>query len=115
MQVTLISLEYRELLRSFNDQGSCMNKMDNSNNNDKVPASCNHYFLKPLCSQTLTSLIISTTEGEPNCANPPMSVNNIYNSEARLWPKNTILIAGDSMINDINQKRFCVNFETLKI
>ena len=40
-----------------------------------------------------------------------MSVNNVYNFDAHPWPKNTILIAGDSMINGINEKRISTNFK----
>ena len=39
----------------------------------------------------------------------------IYNSDARPWPKNTILIAGDSMINGINEKCISTNFKSVKV
>ena len=64
--------------------------------------------LKPLRSKRSTHEITQketleiTHEITPN---PPLSLNNIYNFDARPWPKNTILIAGDSMINGINEKR----------
>ena len=39
----------------------------------------------------------------------------IYNSDAHPWPKNTILIAGGSMINGINEKRISTNFKSVKV
>ena len=44
-----------------------------------------------------------------------MSVNNLYNVDVHSWPKNTILIAGDSMINGINEKRISTNFKSVKV
>ena len=44
-----------------------------------------------------------------------MSVNNVYNFDAHPWPKNTILIAEDSMINGINEKHITTNFKLLKV
>ena len=44
-----------------------------------------------------------------------MSVKNVYNCDAYPWPKNTILMAGHSMINGINQKHFSVNFKSVKV
>ena len=44
-----------------------------------------------------------------------MSVNNVYNFDVHPWPKNTILIAEDSMINGINEKRISTNFKSVKI
>ena len=43
-----------------------------------------------------------------------MSVNNVYNCVAHLWSKNVILIAGKSMINCINEKRFSTTFKSVK-
>ena len=43
-----------------------------------------------------------------------MSVNNIYNCDAHPWPKNTVLIAGDSMINGINEKLISTNIKSVK-
>ena len=43
-----------------------------------------------------------------------MSVN-VYNFDAHLWPKNTILIAGDSMINGINEKCISANLKSVKV
>ena len=34
-----------------------------------------------------------------------MSVNNVYNFDGYSWPENIILIAGDSMIDRMNEKR----------
>ena len=39
----------------------------------------------------------------------------IYNSDAHPWPKNTILIAGGSVINGINEKRISTNFKSVKV
>lgn len=51
-----------------------------------------------------------------NLQNPLMLVNNMYYCDAHRWPKNTaILIAGDSMINGINEKRFSANFKSVKV
>ena len=50
-----------------------------------------------------------------NFSNPHMSVNNVYNFDAHPWLKNTILIAADSMINGINEKRISKNFKSIKI
>ena len=47
------SPENSRLPRSFKDRASHTNKPDKSSN-DKVPASCNHYHLKPLCSKRST-------------------------------------------------------------
>ena len=44
-----------------------------------------------------------------------MSVNNIYNCDAHAPLKNTVLIAGDSMINGINEKRFSTNIKSVKV
>lgn len=74
MLVILISCKDRELRKSFNDWGYHMNKTDKSSNNNTLPASYNQCFLKPLCSQTSTFLNLTTIHVEPNCENPPMSV-----------------------------------------
>ena len=44
-----------------------------------------------------------------------VEINNVYNFDAHPWPKNTILIAGDSMINGINEKRISTNFKSVKV
>ena len=44
-----------------------------------------------------------------------MSENNVYNFDAHPWPKNTILIAGNSIINGINEKHISINFKSIKV
>ena len=43
-----------------------------------------------------------------------MSVN-VYHFDAHPWSKNTILIARDSMVNGINEKRISTNFKSVKV
>ena len=43
-----------------------------------------------------------------------MSVNNVYNFNGYSWPENIILIAGDSMIDRINEKRISTKFSWSK-
>ena len=101
--VRLISPEERSCLgRSFNVRASHINKMEKSNN--KVPASCNHSSSEPTAEQKINAQD-NLKVNDANFPNPHLSVNNVYNSDANPWPKNTILIAGDSMINGINEKR----------
>ena len=50
-----------------------------------------------------------------NFSNPHMSVNNVYNFDAHPWLNSTILIAADSMINGINEKRISTNFKSVKV
>ena len=85
--VRLISPEERRLPRSFNDRASHIkiNASDNSIGNNA------------------------------NFPNPLMSVSNVYNFDAHLWPKNTILIARDSIINGINRKSISTNFKSVKV
>ena len=113
--VKLISLEDRRLPRSFNDRASHINKTDKSNNN--APASRNHS--SPETTDTTVEQKINATDSSSgnnaNFSNPLMSVNNVYNVDAHPWPKNTILIAGDSMINGINEKRISTNFKSVKV
>ena len=52
----------------------------------------------------------SSTENFPN----PLMSANVYNFDAQPWPKNTISIEGDSMINGINEKRISTNFKSVK-
>ena len=49
-----------------------------------------------------------------NFLNPLISVN-VYNFDAHPWTKNTILIAGDSLVNGINEKRIFTNFKSVKV
>ena len=110
--VRLVSREERRLSRFFNDGTSCINKMGKPNNN--VPASC----IDP-SSETAAEKKINAPDNpsrnNANFLNPLMSVNNVYNFAAHPWLKNTILIAGDSMINVINEKRISTNFESVKV
>ena len=39
----------------------------------------------------------------------------MYNLDAHPWPKNMILIAGDSMINGINNTRMSTNFKSVRV
>ena len=107
--VRLISAEDRRLPRSFNDRASHINKMDKSNdNNNNIPASRNH-----LPSNTTEEEKINVPDNSTRT--PLMSVNNVYNFDAHPWPNNTILIAGDCMINGINEKRISTNFKCIKV
>ena len=44
-----------------------------------------------------------------------MSVSNGYNFDAYPWLKNTILIAGDSMINGIIEKCISTNLKSVRV
>ena len=100
--VRLISPEERSCLgRSFNVRASHTSKIEKSNN--KVPASCNHSSSEPTAEQKINAQD-NLKVNDANFPNPHMSVNNVFNSDANPWPKNTILIAGDPMINGINEK-----------
>ena len=113
--VRLISSEIRRLPRSFNDRASHISKTDKSNNN--APASRNHS--SPETTDTTVEQKINAPDdssgNNANFSNPLMSVNNVYNVDAHPWPKNTVLIAGDSMINGINEKRISTNFKSVKV
>ena len=106
--VRLISLEDRRLPRSFNDRASHINKTDKSNNN--APASHNHSSPETTVEQKINAPG-NSSGNNANFSNPLMSVNNVYNVGANPWPKNTILIAGDSMVNGINEKCIPTNFK----
>ena len=43
-----------------------------------------------------------------------MSVNNVYSFDTHPWPKYTIVIAGDSVINGNDEKSVSTNFESVK-
>ena len=47
--------------------------------------------------------------------NPLMPVKNVHNCHAHSWLKNMIHIAGDSMINRINEKCLSANSESVKV
>ena len=112
--VRLISPDDRRFPRSFNDRASYINKTDKSNNNSKMPASRNHSSFETTVEKKINALD-NSRGNNANFSNPLISVNNIYNSDAHPWAKNTILIAGDSMINEINEKRISTNFKSVKV
>ena len=98
--------------RSFNDRASHINKTEKSNNN--VPASCNYSSSETTSEQNI-KVPDNSSGNNANFPNPLISVNNVCNFDAHPWPKNTILIAGDSMINGINEKRISTNFKSVKV
>ena len=110
--VRLISPEHRKLPRSFNDRASHINKTGKSNNNNKMPASRNHSSSETTVEQNIK---VPDNSSGANFPNPLMSVKNVYNFDAHPWPKKTILIAEDSMINGINEKRISTNFKSVKV
>ena len=89
--------------------------MDKSNN--KAPASRNHSSSETTDTTVEQKIKVpdNSSGNNANFSNPLMSINNVYNSDAHLWPKNTILIAGDSMINGINEKPISKNFKSVKV
>ena len=110
--VRLASPEDRRLTRPFNDKASHTKKMDKSNNNDKMPASCKNSSHETPVEQEIS---VSDYSSRANFPNPLMSVNNVSNCDAHSWPKNTILIAGDFMINGTNEKHFSTNFKSVEV
>ena len=86
--------------------------MEKSNN--KVPASCNQSSSETPAKQKINAPD-NSKGNNANFPNPHMSVNNVYNFDAHLWSKNTILIAGTSMIDGINEKRISTNFKSIKV
>ena len=108
----LISLEERRFPRSFNDRASHINNTDKSN--DNVPASCNHSSSETTAEQKINAPN-NSSGNNANFPNPVMSVNKVYNFDAHAWPKNTILLAENSMINGINEKRICTNSKSVKV
>ena len=112
--VRLISPEDKRLPRSFNDTASHINKTDKSNDNNKTPASRNHSSSEATVEQKI-SAPDDSNGNNANFLNPLVSLNDAYNFDAHPWPKNTILIAGDSMINGINEKRIPTNFKSVKV
>ena len=99
--------------KSFNDRAFYINKKDKSKSN--VPGSCNHSSSETAAEPQKINAPDNSSENNANFPNPLMSVNNAYNFDAHPWPKNTILIAGDSMINVINEKRNSTNFKSVKV
>ena len=100
--------------RSFNDRASHLNNTDKSNNNNKIPASRNHLSSEATVEQKIKAPH-NSSGNNANFPNPLRLVNNVYNFDAHSWPKNTILIAGDSVINGINEKRVSTNFKSVKV
>ena len=80
-----------------------------------MPGSCNHSSSETAAEPQKINAPDNSSENNANFPNPLMSVNNAYNFDAHPWPKNTILIAGDSMINGINEKRISTNFKSVKV
>ena len=111
--VRSISPEDRRWPKSFNDRASHISKMDKPNNNN-MPASPNHSSSETTVEQKINAPDKSS-RNNANFLNPLMSVNNVYNFDIHPWPKNTILIARDSMINGINKKRISTNFKSVKV
>ena len=109
--VRLISPKERRLPRPFNVRASHTSKAERSNNN--VPALCDHSSSETAVDQKINAPD-TTKERNANFPNPHMSVNNAYNLYAYHWPKNTILITGDSTINGINEKCISTNFKSVK-
>ena len=79
-----------------------------------MPASGNHSPSETTVKQKINAPD-NLSGNNTNFPNPLMSINNVYNFDAHRWPKNTILIAGDSMINGINKKRISTNFKSVKV
>ena len=88
-----------------------MNKTGKSNNNN-ITFSRNHSSSGAIAEQKINVPGDSIRANFPNLL---MSINNVYNFDAHPWPKNTILIAVDSMINGINEKRISTNFKSVKV
>ena len=42
-------------------------------------------------------------------------IENVYDNESTPWPENTILIAGDSVINGTNEKRLSKKKSNVKV
>ena len=79
-----------------------------------MPASYNHSLSETIAEQKINAPD-NSSGNNANFPNPLMSVNNVYNFDKHPWPKNTILIAGDSMINGISKKRISTNFKSVKV
>ena len=79
-----------------------------------MPASRNHLSFETTVGQIINRLG-NSSGNNASFPNPLMSVNNVYNFDAHPWSKNNILIAGDSMINEINEKRISTNFKSVKV
>ena len=87
-----------------------MNKTDKFNDNNKVPVLCNHSSSETTVEKKIN---VQDNSSGANFSNLLISVKNIYNCDPHPWPKNTILIAGYSMNNGINEKRFSANLKSV--
>ena len=76
-----------------------------------MPASGNHSPSETTLEQKINVLDNLSGANFPNLL---MSVKNVYNFDANPWPKNTILIAGDSMIQFVIFKPLSCFKETIK-
>ena len=75
-------------------------------------ALCNHSPSETTVEQKIK---VPDNSRKANFPNHLMPVNNVYNCDTHSWPIDTISIAGDSMINGINEKRFSANFNSVKV
>ena len=75
-----------------------------------MPASRNHTSFETTVEQKIN---VPDNSNGANFSNSLMSVNNVYNFDTHSWIKNTILIAGDSMINGTNEKRISTKFKSV--
>ena len=110
--VRLISPEDRRLPGFFNDIVSRINKTGKSNNSNKMPASRNYSSLETTLEQKID---VPDNPSGANFLNPLMSLEKVYNVDAYPWYENTILIAGDSIINGTNENRISTNFKSVKV
>ena len=69
---------------SFNNGSSHINKTDKFNND--VPASCNQSLSETTAEQKINAPD-NANGNDANFPNPIMSVNNVHNFNAHLWPK----------------------------
>ena len=77
-----------------------------------MPASRNHASSETALEQKIN---VTDNSSGANFPNPPMLVKHVYNFDPHSWPKNTILIAGGSVINGINEKCISTNFKSVKV
>ena len=79
--------------------------------NNEVSAPCNYSSSEMTLKQSNSPDNLSKT----NFVNPLISVNNIHNNDANLWPENNVLTAWDSMIYSIKRNNFSNNFKLVKV
>ena len=58
-------------------------------------------------------ITVSDNSNRTHFPDPLMSLNNVVQTDP--WPKNTILITEDSMINRINEKSFSTNLRSVEV